>query len=119
MFNTTVAASWPYHMDATSDPAEPAEMTDANLGLGGGMTGVAKRVAYTVGKRVRYRCTSVPHLMLVLTDAAFEFRSLWREWMVVCVGSPSISGIASFSKLLTSLLTEVDAMMGGEELINS
>ena len=49
----------------------------------------------------------------VLTDAAFELRSLCMAWIVAYIGLPSIGGIAGFFKLSTSLLMEVTAMVGG------
>ena len=63
-------------------------MTCAFCGLVGGMNGVDKSVALTVGDRVSHRCPSMPHPMLVLTDAAFELRSSWREWIMAYMGLP-------------------------------
>ena len=65
-----------------------------------------------VGERVSHMCPRVPHPRLVLTDAAFEFRSSCIAWSVVYVGSQLIGGMLGFSKLSTSLSTEGDAMVG-------
>ena len=59
-----------------------------------------------------HRFPSVPHPRLVLTDAAFELRSSWREWIVAYVVLPSIGRIVGFSNLLTILTTEADATVG-------
>ena len=73
-------------MDAASVPVALAVMTGVAPGLVGGTTRVFERVAYTVGERVRHRFPSVPQPMLVLTDAAFEFRSSCISWSVTYVG---------------------------------
>ena len=106
-------------MDATSGPVAPACITGTAPGLGWGTTGVAERVVYTIGERVRHRWHILPHMRLVQTDAALELRSPWREWMVVYVVLPLIGRIMEFSKLLMSFLTKVATMVWGEELNNN
>ena len=76
MSNTTVAALYPYWRDSDSGLVVPNGMTGAAPGLGGGTTGVSKRVVYTEGDRLRHRCPKVPHPWLVPTDAVFELRIL-------------------------------------------
>ena len=110
MLKATVASSWAYRMNAASGLVAPAGMTGAAPGLGGGTTGVTERVAYTVGERVRDRCSRVLHPRLVQTGATFELRSSCRGYMVVYVGSPSIYGIVGFLKLLKILSTEMNVM---------
>ena len=88
MLKATISAFCLYQMDATSVPVAPSGMMGAVLGLGGVKTGVSERVTYMVIDRVSHRWASLPHPMLVQTDAALELRSLWREWMVAYVGSP-------------------------------
>ena len=102
MLKSTVAALWLYWMDADSGPVAPSGMMDAALRLARGMISVSERFTYTVGGRVRDMCPSVLNPRLVLTDATFELRSLWRKWTVTYVRLPSISGIVEFLKILTS-----------------
>ena len=64
------------------------------------------------GGEARHMCPSVPQPRLVLTDAAFELRSLFIALSVAYVGSPSIGGMVGFSKLSTSLSTERAVMVG-------
>ena len=99
-------------MDAVLGPVAPAGMTRVAPGLGGTTTCVVKRVTYTVGERVRQRCSRVPHPRLVVTDAKFEFRSSCIAWSVAYVGLPLIGGMLGFLKLSTSLSMEGAAMMG-------
>ena len=99
-------------MYAASGPVAPAGMTGVAIGLGGGTTRVVERVAWTVGERARHRCVRVLQLRLVLTGAAFEFRSSCIAWSVAYVGLLSIGGMLGFLKLSMSLLTEGAAMVG-------
>ena len=87
-------------------------MTGVVSGLKEGTTLVVKRVAYTVGERLRHKWPRVPQPRLVVTDAAFNFKSLCIAWSVTYVGSQSINGMLGFSKLSTSLLTEGAATVG-------
>ena len=66
-----------------------------------------------MGERARHKWPRVPLPRLVATDAALELRSSCIPCSVVYVGLPSIGGMCGFLKLLTSLLTVGDAMVGG------
>ena len=108
-----------YQMDAASGTMAPAGMKGAAPGLNGVMNSVAKSVLYTVEERVRHWFPRVPHLRSVCTDAVFELRSFWRQWMVPYVISLYISEIMGFLKLLMRLLMALATMVGGEELNNN
>ena len=76
------------------------------------MTHVVERVAYMVAERLRHRCLRVPQPVLVVTDAAFKFRSSCIVYGMVYVGFPSIGGMLGFLKLSTSFPTEGAATVG-------
>ena len=65
-----------------------------------------------MGERLRHRFLRVLQPRLVLTDAAFEFRSSCIAWSLSYVGSLSIGGMLGFSNFSTSLSTEGSAIVG-------
>ena len=94
-------------------------MTGAAAGLGGGTTCVDEMSVKKVGERLGRRFSIVPHIILVMTDAAFELRRSLRELIMAYVGSPSIGGIVRVLKLLASLSTEVAVIVVSKQLINN
>ena len=66
-----------------------------------------------MGEGVRQRYLSVTQPRFLLTDAVFKLGSSYTAWIMAYFGLPLIGGIVDVSKLLTSLLTGVAAMVGG------